>query len=183
MATRRQPHDPAREERRKERDVEAKRLERQGAAVKRDRAGHIISAHRSNVANLLLTRGTITQGHHDAFTRLAEAWAIWKALDGRDQTGEFVDNGRTPPDQRCLVTDRQVRAGKDVAWIMRSLEPMSRIILEAFMVATVEEDRPMAWRGIMERIGIVTRDKQTQLVVAALEELQGLLQQPRERAA
>lgn len=192
---RKRPHDPAAAVQaaleRKARDAEAERLEAQGATVRRDRAGHIISAYRSNVFNLLLTRGTITQGHHDAAADLCELWAVWKGLDGKaDNGGEFVDNGRTPPDRRCLVSDRQIRAGKDLygderrVGIMNTLAPHHRKLLEAYMVATVEEDRPMEWRGIVEAtVGIASRDKQVNIVVGSLEELRIILQEPRERAA
>lgn len=189
MANRRKPHDPAKAalatQERKDRDAEAQRLQDQGATVKRDKAGHIISAYRSNFANLLLSRGTITQSHHDAASQLAETWAIWKGLDGKQDAGsEFVDNGRTPPDQRCLVSDRQVRAGKDVKWVLRQLQSDHAKLLSAFMVATVEEDRPMAWRGLVEAtLAITSRDKQTNIVVGSLEELRIIFHEPKERAA
>lgn len=166
---------------RKGRDEEAQRMATQGATVTRDRSGAILSAYRSNVFNLLLSRGTITQNHHDAATQLANAWATWKGLDGGpDQAGEKVDGSSGA---RELVTDRMIRAGRDVAWTLSQSGSDHRRLLEAFMVATVEEDRPMAWRGICERLGISARDRQTQFVVAALEALRALYQDPRERAA
>lgn len=185
MATRRKPHDPAKAAvaslERRDRDEEAKRLEGMGATVSRDRSGAILSAYRSNVFNLLLSRGTITQNHHDAASQLANAWSTWKGLDGGpDHAGEKVDGSGG---SRELINDRMIRAGKDVQWTLSQIGSDHRRLLEAFMVATVEEDRPMAWRGICERLGVAVRDRQTQLVVGALEELRGLYQDPRERAA
>jgi len=195
MATRRKPHDPAKATlaaaERRAREAEIARLTSQGATVTTDRAGHVISAYRSNVFNLLLSRGTITQSHHDAASQLADTWATWKGLDGRDVVAEFVDNGRTPPDKRCLISDRMLFAGKRI-WgdgdnIVGALEHMderSERLLIAFMVATVEEDRPMAWRGVVERaIGETVRDKQTAAVVEALEALRVVYEQPRRQAA
>lgn len=150
-------------------------------------------AWRSNVFNLLLERKTITQGHQGAALQLAETWAVWKGLDGKAEgNGEFVDNGRSPPDQRCLVSDRQVRAGKDVTWVMGQLQPLHRKVLEAFMVATVEEDRAMSWRGIMQRLGVTegeikvgddTKERQAWTVRSALDELQVVFHQPKAKAA
>lgn len=185
MARRRKPHDPAAATqaaiRRREAEEEKRRLEAQGATVKTDRTGRIVSAYRSNVFNLLLQRGTITPNHHDAAARLAEAWAAWKGLDGGpEKRAEMVDgcNGCAE-----LVTDRMIRAGRAVNATLSEVHPLSRVILEAFMVATVEEDRPMAWRGIMQRVGIVTRDRQTAAVTEALEDLRRVYQEPGRAAA
>lgn len=185
MARRRKPHDPAAATRaaieRRERDEERKRMEAQGATVKTDRTGRIVSAYRSNVFNLLLQRGTITSNHHDAAARLSSVWAAWKGLDGGpDKSGELVDGASGC---REIVTDRMIRAGREVDWALSSVDPLSRVILEAFMVATVEEDRPMAWRGIVERIGIKARDRQTEVVVASLEALRSVYQDAPARAA
>jgi hypothetical protein len=60
---------------------------------------------------------------------------------------------------------------------------MSRSIVEAFMIATVEEDRPMAWRGIVARLGIRVREQQTRAVVAALEALRVAYEEPGKVAA
>lgn len=189
MATRKRPFDPGKAAlaavERKARDAEAERLQAQGATVRRDRAGNIISAYRSNVFNLLLSRGTITQGHHDAAQDLAELWAVWKGLDGKaDGQGEFVDNGRAEPDKRCLVTDRQLRAGRDVARVLRQLGAVNRLLLERLIGDSVERDRPRVWRvQVEEAIGVGVRDRQTRAVVGALEELRMVFQEPRERAA
>lgn len=181
MARRRKPHDPAAATReliaRREREEEKRRLEAQGATVKTDRTGRIVSAYRSNVFNLLLQRGTITQNHHNAAATLAAEWAAWKGLDGKAEVSPGrVDQADT---SKALVTDRMLNAGRRVARTLGSLDIMHSIILEAFMEATVEQDRPMAWRGIMERLGITTRDKQTADVVAALEALRQYYEAPR----
>jgi hypothetical protein len=48
------------------------------------------------------------------------------------------------------------------------------------MVATVEEDRPMAWRGIVERVsGVTGRDAQPAIVRAALENLRRVYEAPK----
>jgi hypothetical protein len=48
------------------------------------------------------------------------------------------------------------------------------------MVATVEEDRPMQWRGIVERVtGIRSRDGQSAAARMGLENLWQVLTGPR----
>jgi hypothetical protein len=57
---------------------------------------------------------------------------------------------------------------------------MDEALLIAFMVATVEEDRPMAWRGIVERVsGVTGRDAQPAIVRAALENLRRVYEAPK----
>lgn len=181
MARRRKPFDPAAAQRASqdlaERKAEITRIRAQGGEVKTDRAGRIISAYRSNVFTVLLTRGTITQNHHDAAYRLANSWAAWKRLDGKPDTfGAVIDGGCGSAE---LVTDRMISAGRDVERALSSVEPLSRLILEAFMVATVEEDRAMQWRGVMERLGISTRDRQALEVVHSLEQLRVFYEEPK----
>jgi len=185
MGRRNKPFDPSAGMRaaaeRAEAKQEAKRIRAQGGDVRLDAAGRIISAWRTNVFRLLLERGTITPNHHDAAYTLAKDWAAWKGLDGKPETfGEFVDGGSGSAE---LVTDRMIKAGKRVKYALSAVEPMSMVILEAFMVATVEEDRPMMWRGIMERIGVKAERKQTEAVVTALEQLRVHYQEPGRVAA
>jgi len=181
---RRKPHDPAKAMQaaieRREQEANLATAIAQGASFTTDRVGRVISLYRSNVFRLLLERGTITQNHHDAAYDLANDWAAWKGLAGAGERGEFVDGGRGCAE---LVTDRMIRAGRDVKRTLGMVDPLSRLILEAFMVATVEEDRPMAWRGIMERLGIKVREKQTALVVASLEALRVAYEEPGRVAA
>jgi hypothetical protein len=181
---RNKPYDPNADLKAKERAEhkrEALRIRGQGGDVRLDASGRIISAWRTNVFRLLLERGTITPNHHDAAYTLAKDWAAWKGLDGKpEQLGEVVDGGSGNAE---LVNDRMIRAGRDVRRALEAIEPMSRVILEAFMVATVEEDRCMAWRGIMERLGVPAKERQTQAVVAALEELRVFYQEPGRVAA
>lgn len=138
-------------------------IERAGKASERNRVW------RSNVFRLLYERKTITKGHKDAAEILSEAWAAWKGLDGKADTfGQYVDGGRGCAE---MVTDRMIRGGREVASALRDLDVLSDRILREFMKATVEEDRPMAWRGILERCGVRVRDRQTEAVVYALEAL------------
>lgn len=195
MARRRKPTDPAAQARKSQerRDIEAEiaRMEGQGATVTTDRTGRIVSAYRSNVFNLLLARGSITTNHHDAASRLAEDWATWKGMDGRQDAGAKVDCGSSQPHTRALVTDRMVRAGKDVAWALAGIPQPHRSLLKAFMVATVEEDRPMSWRGVVERVLNIgpgkthnaAYDLQLRAVVFMLDGLAAMTQAPRERRA
>lgn len=187
MARRNKPHDPASATRlateRRQREDERKRLVESGATVRLDAAGRIISAYRSNVFTLLLQRGTITPNHHDAASTLATTWAAWKGLDGKPEgRSEAVDGGSGCAE---LVTDRMIRAGKDVKWVFSQLTLGDAKLLTAFMVATVEEDRAMVWRGIVERVhgpGL-TEKQQTQAVVTALESLRCVYQEPGRVAA
>lgn len=180
--TKRKPHDPAKATEERLRNAEeVARLKAAGAEVTIDkRTGRLISARRSNVFTLLLARGTITQNHHNAAYDLAEAWAAWKGLDGKGEAfGGIVDGGNGSAE---LVTDRMIRAGK---WVVATLDPIhadDARILTAFMVATVEEDRPMAWRGIMERCGVFGRDRQTSAFVAACEALRAVVEGDRRAA-
>jgi hypothetical protein len=185
MTRRRKPADPAAVAKamlaRLEREAERKRLTNSGATVTVDNVGRIVSAYRANVFRLLLERGTITPNHHDAAYTLGLSWAAWKGLDGKPETfGGYVDGGGGCAE---LVTDRMIRGGRDVARALASVEPGAKAILEAFMVATIEEDRAMVWRGVMERLGYHARDRQTQAVVAALEGLRAYYQEPGRVAA
>jgi hypothetical protein len=153
-------------------DVETERQNRKAAANR---------AWRSNVFRLLLERGTITPSQHEAAYQLIDDWAAWKGLDGGASVfGQAVDGGRGCSE---LVTDRMIKAGKRVYHALGSMRPSSAVILRAFMVATVEEDRAMAWRGIMQRVGITSRDLQTRYFVAAVEELRSHYQEPGRAAA
>lgn len=177
MARRHKPFDPAKAER----EAEKARLIKMGAQLVLDRGGKVASARLSNVFNLLLQRQTITADHYDAAYTLANDWAAWKGLDGRGDTiGEFVDGGSGCAE---LITDRMIKAGNRVRAALFDVDAMSALILERLMVATVEEDRGMAWRGIMERLGIKVRDRQTELVVASLEALRRVYQEPGRVAA
>jgi hypothetical protein len=185
LMAKRKPHDPAAALRaasdRAQHKAEALRIKAQGGDVRLDAGGRIISAWRSNVFRLLLERGTITPNHHDAAYTLAKDWAAWKGLDGKPETfGQFVDGGSGSAE---LITDRMLNGGRRVRRALEAIDPLSRVILEAFMVATVEEDRAMAWRGIMERLKITGRERQTALVVAALEALRVQGEEPGRRAA
>jgi hypothetical protein len=192
--SRRKPHDPAAAARlaqeKREREAEIARLKAMGASVTLDRGGKLVSARRSNVFTLLLARASITPNHHDAAYRLAQDWAAWKGLDGRpDGRTEPVDGSAGCPE---IITDRMLRAGRDVARALAMLIPPDRAVMEAFMVATVEEDRPMQWRGIMLRLGVPTGevviggarcDYQVYTLRQALEALWWGYQEPRRTAA
>jgi hypothetical protein len=181
---RKKPYDPnsdARAQERAEHKREALRIKAQGGEVRLDASGRIISAWRSNVFRLLLERGTITPNQYDAAYTLAKDWAAWKGLDGKPEAfGQFVDGGSGSAE---LITDRMLNGGRRVRRALEAIDPLSRVILEAFMVATVEEDRAMAWRGIMERLKITGRERQTQAVVEALEALRTVYHEPRRQAA
>ena len=179
------PHDPAKAAlaalERQRREDEIRRLQAMGATVTTDPAGRVISARRSNVFNLLLARGTITPNQHDAAYRLAQDWATWKGLDGKGERSEFVDGGAGSAE---LVTDRMISAGRRIVDAFWGVGHQHIALLSAFMVATVEEDRPMAWRGIVQRTsGETVRDRQTVAVVGALEALRSVYEQPRREAA
>lgn len=185
MARRKKPHDPAAATEvvlaKAEREAEIARLRAMGATITQDRGGRVVSARLSNVFNLLLARKTITEGHYDAAYRLSLEWAAWKGLDGRPELlAEVVDGGIGCPE---IITDRMIAGGRRVKEALSELDPMDRAIITAFMVATVEEDRPMAWRGVMERLGVTVRDRQTEAVVGALESLRAWYEQPRRAAA
>lgn len=178
----RKPYDPAQAAQqaleRAEREAEKRRLQALGATVNTDRTGRVLSAYRSNVFNLLLSRKTITQNQHNAAHTLATDWAAWKGLDGKaDISPGRIDDAATA---RSLVTDRMLFAGNRVAEALRAVPPIERLVLEALMVATVEDDRPMAWRGIVERaVKVTRRPRQVELVVAGLEALREHYEGPR----
>ena len=186
MGRRNKPHDPSAAIRaaneRIEREQEIKRLKAQGAEVTQDRTGQIVSARRSNVFSLLLARGSITQNHHDAAYDLAKDWAAMKGLDGKPDTfGGAVDGGSGCAE---LITDRMIRAGNDVRQALAQIPDDDAKLMRAFMVATVEEDRPMAWRGIVQReLQVTDRAEQTRAVSQALESLRQVYEGPRRIAA
>jgi hypothetical protein len=108
--------------------------------------------------------------------RLAETWATWRGLAGTEGRTEAVDGGTGSAE---LVTDRMIVAGRQVERTLAGVGPMDEALLIAFMVATVEEDRPMAWRGIVERVsGVTGRDAQPAIVRAALENLRRVYEAP-----
>ncbi len=178
----RKPYDPAKvTAERLERQAELARLKAQGAEVTVDkRTGQVISARRSNVFNLLLARGTITQNHHNAAYRLAEWWAAWKGLDGKGAGFSHPVDGSSGSAE--LVTDRMLSAGRFVSRTLQAVSAADALILGAFMVATVEEDRAMAWRGIMERLGYHVRERQTDAFVGAVEALRAVVEGERRAA-
>lgn len=185
MGKKRKPHDPAQlarqEAERAARKDEVQRLVSSGATVKTDAAGRIVSAWRTNVFNLLLTRKSITADHYIAASTFCDQWAAWKGLDGGPDRGEKVDGSSGSKE---LVTDRMIKAGREIADTLDRLDRTHAKLLCAFAVATVEEDRPMEWRGIVERETTITvRDKQTALVVAMLDELRAVYEGPRRAAA
>lgn len=152
-------------------------VERVGRKASRNRAW------RSNVFRLFLDRKMIDAGCYNAAVHVAELWAQWKGMDGRsDRLGEVVDGGSGCAE---LVTDRMIGAGKTLTRILAPIEQPSRKLVEAFMVATVEEDRPMVWRGIVQRhTGEARRDHQTPVALAALEALRAAYDAPvRQRRA
>jgi hypothetical protein len=151
-------------------------IERQGRKSDRNRAW------RSNVFRLLLERKSITTNHYEAAYQLIGAWAAWKGLDGKGETfGEIVDGSNGSAE---LVTDRMIRAGREVARALNSLSREARTIVEHMMFATVEEDRAMHWRGILERAGFRgSLEKQTTIFVCALEELRQYYEAPKARVA
>lgn len=160
-------------------DVEIERVGKRSAGNR---------AWRSNVFRLLLERKAITTNQHEAACRLIETWAAWKGLDGKGETlGEVVDGSAGCAE---LVTDRMRHAGfrlfgrqePRIVGIFEHLTTQDQAILSAFMVATVEEDRPMAWRGIMERCGVFGRDRQTAVFVGACEALRAVVEGDRRAA-
>lgn len=180
--TKHKPHDPAKalevKLERLDREAEIKRLKDQGVIVSLDRERKIISARRSNVFRLLLERRSITESQYDAAYRLSLDWAAWKGLDGKPDGGNagYVDGGGGC---REIVTDRMIKAGREVVRAMADVPPIENRLIRAFMVSTVEEDRPMAWRGlVMRETGEAVRDRQTQLVVGALEFLRQAYEGP-----
>jgi hypothetical protein len=199
MAKRRKPHDPASVTtanlERREREQEIARLKAQGADVTIDRGGRVVSARLSNVFNLLLKRESINLSQHDAAYRLAAQWAKWKGLDGGPEPrSEFVcGSGELEEAETGYVAaKRRDEAGNRVADVLSHLEPNVAKLISAFMVATVEEDRCMAWRGIMERHGYEAGevvvdgkrwDRQVYGVWSALESLRAVYEQPAQRRA
>lgn len=180
MSRRRKPHDPAAAlEERLNIKAEVSRLEGQGAEVSLGPDGRIVSAWRSNVFTVLLRSGSITTNHHNAAMRLATDWASWKGLAGSSGRMEAVDGGSGSAE---LVNDRMLVARRAVDRALVQVGPMDRALLVAFMVATVEEDRPMVWRGIVERVsGVTGRDAQPAIVRAALENLRRVYEAPKVR--
>ena len=148
--------------------------------IERTSRRNVTRAWRSNVFRLLLERKSITADHFLAAEKLCEDWAEWKGLSGsRDSMSEFVDGGKGSAE---LVTDAMIRAGRRIDYARNSMGRPDWRILEAFLIATVEEDRAMAWRGILERLGVKGRDRQPRAVRGALECLRRHYEAPRKAA-
>ena len=161
---------------RRDRDAEITRLKTMGAIVTIDnRNGRILGAYRSSVFKILLESKAINQNQFNAAQELVEHWAMWKGLAGsQGASAGFVDGGTGCVE---LVTDRMIKAGKDIAKILAHVGPMDRELIEAFMVAVVEEDRAMVWRGIVMKVtGISQPIRQSQVVVSALENLRRVME-------
>lgn len=174
------PYDPAAATKaaleRIDTEKEIARLEAMGAVVKLDHRRKVVSAFRSNVFNLLRDRGTINPNQFDAAYRLSLEWAAWKGLDGQPEGGNagFVDGGGGCQE---IVSDRMISAGKRVEIVLSQIQRAERRLIEAFMFATVEQDRAMVWRAIVSKTtGEQVRDRQTALVVSALEALRQVYQ-------
>lgn len=187
MSRRRKPFDPAAQARalaeRKIEDENVVHALRYGGEVNRDKAGRVTSIYRANVFNRLLEAKptpAIERGHYDAAMWLVEAWAKWKGFDGGpDHGAEKVDCGAMSPDRRSLVTDRMISGGKLVMWALSGVGPMDRELLAELMKATVECDRPMEWREIVERVsGEGRRERQVSIVSSALENLRRHINEP-----
>lgn len=149
--------------------------------VERTNRKNVTRAWRSNVFRLLLERKSITLDHFTAAEKLCSDWAEWKGLTGaRDSMGEQVDGGRGSAE---LVTDGMIRAGRRIEQAEASMGRAQWRILREFVFATVEEDRAMAWRGILERLGYKSKDGQVKAARGALEELRRHYYEPRAKAA
>lgn len=161
---------------RREQVAEITRLVAAGATVTIDnRNGRILGAYRSSVFKILLESKAINQNQFNAAQELVEHWAQWKGLAGsQGASAGFVDGGKGCPE---LITDRMLKAGKEVARILDRVGPLDRELITAFMVAVVEEDRAMVWRGIVERVSGITQPiRQSQVVVSALENLRRVME-------
>mgnify|MGYP001331226779 CR=1 FL=1 len=179
------PHNPATAEharqQRLEREAEARRMEAQGATVTKDkRTGEILGAHRPNVFKAFLTQKPtpiITQSQYNAAMMLTEAWARWKGLDGRgDRDVGKVDGGTAAGE---LVTDRMMRAGRELHRVLSQVGPMDRELLKALVATTVEDDQPRPWRDVVAaHTGVLVKDKQSSMIVAALENLRRVYEGP-----
>jgi hypothetical protein len=136
--------------------------------IRRDAKGRATAAWRSSVIAALSRAGALNQGQVNAAEDFAKLWAQWKGLEGRPEVvGKPTDGGA-----RDLLTDRMIHGGRAVEGVLAGLGPLSRRLLKAFMVAMVEEDRPMSWRGVVERETGEAREKeQRAMAVFAFEEL------------
>lgn len=175
----RKPYDPSIKA---AREAEAARLKQQGAEVNRDkRTGEILGARRPNVFDAFLAQKPhpiITQGQHNAATKLMADWAEWKGLDGRGEAAVGKVDGGTAA--RELVTDRMLRAGRRVAMALHQIGPMDRGLLLELVKEAVANDRPKSWREVVrEQTGVETKDKQSSMIVAALENLRRVYEGPR----
>lgn len=175
------PTDPATiQQRRADRlanEGEIKRLRDAGAVVNLDRARLILSAYRANVFRKLLEARTISQAQAGAAERLCEDWAAWKGLDGKPAPLPIPSG---PGGTAECVTDRMIKAGDRVRAALEAVGPMDRELLIALVMAAVEEDRAMNWREIVQRVtGVLQTVRQSQMIVAALENLARVYGEPR----
>ena len=147
--------------------------------VRRDTTGRPLGAWRTNPFRLLSTgkSPTLSEEEADAGMRLLMVYAIAKGLDGESERQNLgrIDGG--DPDAWGRA-DRRIKAIKRYGLALEFVcdgkreKNASRRILEALMFAMVEEDRPLVWRGIVQReTGLDDADKQSDRIKAACEEL------------
>lgn len=136
--------------------------------VKRDKGGRIKSAWRTNPFVLLRGKGTISDDEANAGEDMVAIYAASKGLEGAPEDKpywQYDPEGYGPEDRKRF----HIRL---FAGIMARLSESSRKIAEAIAYAMIEEDRPMVWAGIVQRVtGAATMQRQSERFVMMCEEL------------
>jgi len=141
----------------------------EGTEVKRDHRGKAKAVWRSNPFKLLLESGTLTHEAANAAHDLMTIYARSKGLAGGP--GDLRIGIAGDPDG-WGAEDRKQYNIRLYASIIDGLTIKSAKLAKAFAYAIVEEDRPMAWRGIVEReIQVTNAHRQSERMVVMCEEL------------
>lgn len=142
-----------------------------GIEVKRDESGKPRSAWKSNPFEVLRVKGVIDHDLANTGHDLMDIYAKSKGLDGGpalkvyDQVDGNLSDGWGIEDRKRLFANLY-------ADILSELTPVSAQLAHAFAVAIVEEDRPMAWQGIVQRVtGHTNPQRQSSRMVQLCEEL------------
>lgn len=137
-----------------------------GTNITRDDRGKPRGCWRTNPFTALIERGTITQDESNAGMDLLRFYAASKGLDGPPEPG------RAPTQSEWSKEDRRQYHIRLYAAVMARLTRNTSTLANAYAYALIEEDRPIEWRGIIEReLQVTDRAKQVVRFQVMCEEL------------
>lgn len=138
-----------------------------------DNHDKVIAANRSDGFDLMHAAKGLTDDQHRASRRLFRAWCLRAGVRDRARPGldvGKVDGGRRDPSSR--VTDAMIQAGREIAFCLKFVGPVSAKVLEGQISPLVDEGRIIVWRVHVElATGEKNKDVQGGLLRTACENL------------